>query len=40
MNNSNIEIISSGSNGIEIDVPEKELDDFKYQLDRKRFDYS
>ena len=39
-NNNNIEIISSGSNGIEIDVPEKEVDDFKYQLDRNRFDYS
>ncbi len=40
INNSSIEIISSGSNGIEINVPEKELEDFKYQLDRNRFDYS
>ena len=40
MRNSNIEIISFGSNGIEINVPEKEVDDFKYQLDRNRFDYS
>jgi len=40
MRNSDIEIISSGSNGIEINIPEKEVDDFKYQLDRKRFDYS
>jgi len=39
-NRSNIEIISSGSEGIEIDVPENEIDDFKYQLDRNRFDYS
>ena len=40
MNNSNIEIISSGSNGIEINVPEKEVNNFKYELDRNRFDYS
>jgi len=38
--NRDIEIISSGSDGIEINVPEKEVDNFKYQLDRKRFDYS
>jgi len=40
MRNSDIEIISSGSDGIELNVPEKEINDFKYQLDRKRFDYS
>ena len=40
MRNSDIELISSGSNGIEINVPEKEVNNFKYELDRNRFDYS
>ena len=39
-NNSNIEIVSSGDSGIEINVPDNEVDDFKYELDRNRFDYS
>ncbi len=39
-NNSSIELISSGANGIEINIPEKEVEDFKYELDRNRFDYS
>ncbi len=39
-NNTNIEIISSGDSGIEVDVPDNEIDDFKYELDRNRFNYS
>ena len=39
-NDNNIELISSGANGIEINVPDNEVEDFKYELDRNRFDYS
>ncbi len=39
-NISDIEIISSGATGIEINIPEKEVDDFKYELNRNMFEYS
>ena len=38
-NNSDISIISEDETSMNFDVPEKEIDDFSYQLDRNNFKY-